>query len=81
MSALREIQRYIATTCLITIPFASCIDLTEYRPSAVTNVFRSKGYFMGMADDNTSVPADPMYMAQWQMLSPYSGGMLSGQWA
>ena len=79
-SALREIQRYIATTQLITLPYQSCIDLSEFHPSSVSGVYRSEGYFMGTSKDNTTVPADPMYMAQWQMLSPYGMGAASGQW-
>ena len=43
-SALREVQRYICSTKLITIPFSKCIDLTEYKVNAVTNMFLSS-YF------------------------------------
>jgi hypothetical protein len=42
-SSFREIQRYIDTTKLITIPYKQCIDLTEYRPNSVSRVYRSTG--------------------------------------
>ena len=34
-SCFQEVQRYINTTKLITIPFNYCIDLTPYKVSAV----------------------------------------------
>lgn len=73
-SALREVQRYIDTTKLITIPYDSCIDMTEYKVSSVSRVFRPKGY--AIADSDIENPdqaayADPMYLGMWQMMSGY----------
>ena len=80
-SSLREIQRYINTVKLITIPFSPCIDLSEYKVSAVTKVYRSKGYYNSVGNAEISnVPADPMYMSQWQILSGNGLGYNSSNW-
>lgn len=67
-SALREVQRYIDTIAMITIPFSSCIDLSEYKISSVVGVRRTEGY---IGDNNPSNGAsmDPMYASQWMLLS------------
>lgn len=66
-SAFREIRRYYCSTRLATIPFSSCIDLSEVGVSSVSAVFRSKGY-MSNDPQATTMQADPVYMAQWQIL-------------
>ena len=38
-SALRELQRYIDTFKLVTVPYKSCIDMKQYKPNAVIRVF------------------------------------------
>lgn len=64
-ASLREIQRYICSTNLITIPFKRCIDLTEYKVNSVVRVYRTQGY----ATDNANMAYDdPMYVSQWQLL-------------
>ena len=73
-SALREVQRYIDTTKLITIPYDSCIDMTEYKVSSVSRVFRPKGYVIADSDienPDQAAYADPMYLGMWQMMSGY----------
>lgn len=71
--ALRELQRYISSTQLITVPFASCIDLgdtiLDNKVSSITRVFRAHTY-SGEQDEGTL--QDPMMVAQWQLMS--SGG-------
>jgi len=68
-SSLREIQRYIDTFSLITVPFSKCIDMEPYKVNSVIGVRRAEG-FMAEADDNgNSVTMDPMYASQWQILS------------
>ena len=64
--SLREIQRYINTTKLATIPYHKCIDLSEQKVSSVYRVYRTKGY---MGNNTTQSGYDPMYMSQWQMLA------------
>lgn len=71
-SSLREVQRYIDTTAIITVPYSGCIDVSKYKISAVTAVYRSVGYLIGSEDD-MNAPVDPMYLAQWQMLSGNGG--------
>lgn len=69
-SALREVQRYIDLTKIITIPFKSCIDLSEYNVNAVVKVFRTESFMDGgNGTSNGYAPADPMYVSQWQLLS------------
>ena len=65
-SSLREIQRYIDTVKMITIPFSSCIDVSDYNVSAVIGVRRSEGY---MGDKSNYTSMDPLYASQWMMLS------------
>ena len=68
--SLREIQRYINTTKFITIPYHECIDLSEQKVSSVYRVYRTKGY---LGSNTTQSGYDPMYMAQWQILSGANG--------
>lgn len=70
--ALREVQRYIDTTQLMTIPYAPCIDLKGSKVSSVSRVFRAKGY-LG-EDASSAFYTDPMYAMQWQILSGGSAG-------
>ena len=68
-AALREVQRYIDTTVIKTIPFSDCIDLSEYNVSSVSRVYRSRGFQANDSDENSLTPADPMYASQWQLIS------------
>ena len=77
-SAFREVQRYIDTTRLATIPYSGCIDLNGKGVSSVSRVFRAQGFLGGGTQDNTTLMADPMYAAQWQLLSG-SGNMYNMQ--
>ena len=42
-SAMREVQRYITSTKIITLPYTKVIDLTKYKVNAVTKVLRATG--------------------------------------
>ena len=66
--ALREVQRYIDSTKLITVPYAPCIDLTDSKVSSVTNVYRTQG-FLGAPAKPGDTAVDPMYAMQWQFLA------------
>lgn len=70
-SAFREIQRYICSTVIKTIPFSRCIDLSEFNVNAVVRVFRAQGYLNSNGDitNNGYAAVDPMYATQWQLLS------------
>lgn len=74
-SALREIQRYINSTYLITVPYKHCIDLSnsadtndvELKVNSVTSVFRTEDLTGGKGSVDSI--KDPMQVAQWQILS------------
>lgn len=64
-SAMRELQRYICSTRLITIPYSKCIDLSNYKINAVTNVFRADSGAVNSDSDNFS--ADPLQLSFYQL--------------
>lgn len=70
---LRELQRYIDETKIVTVPYASCIDLDKSKVSSVTKVYRTEGY-VGETEGGTSLLADPMYAQQWMVFS--NGGSM-----
>lgn len=67
---LREVQKFIDTTTLMTIPFSRCIDLSGSNVGTVTFIYRAEGYY-STASDGSNV-FDPLYVQQWQFLT--SGG-------
>lgn len=74
-SALRELQRYINHTRLITVPYKSCIDLSKKEDTnnvkidvnSVVMVYRTDE--LSGAVDSSGSSSDPMQVAQWQLLS------------
>lgn len=72
-SALRELQRYITSTKLITIPYKNCIDLSnpedtndeQINVNSVVMVFRTED-LSGVAYSGIN---DPLQVAQWQLIS------------
>ena len=68
-SALREIQRYIDSTRLVTVPYSGCINLKEYNVSSVSGVYRTDGLISAAQSQGVGSTADPMWAAQWQILS------------
>lgn len=67
-AALREVQRYICSTRVITIPYQKCIDVKDFKINSISRIYRVEGYTDG-GETLGSGPVDPMYAAQWQMLS------------
>ena len=67
-SALREIQRYICSTRVVTVPYKKCMDVGEWKVNSITRIYRTESYTTG-PDTMGTTPVDPMYAAQWQMLS------------
>lgn len=66
-AALREIQRYICSTSIMTIPYSKCIDVSNLKENdkkikinSIVRIYRSEGY---SSADGTAT-ADPMYYAQ-----------------
>ena len=66
-SAMRELQRYICSTKLITIPYSKCIDLSKYKVNAVTKVFRANS--QGTTSDNNNYSTDPLQLSFYQLAS------------
>lgn len=71
--SLRTVQRYIDTPKLITVPYARCIDMADFKTSAVTKIYRAEGY-LDAGNSTTSGTSDPFYAQQWQIFS--NGGTL-----
>jgi hypothetical protein len=63
-NALREVQRFIDSTQLMTVPFASCIDLNGSPISSVTKLYRTSGYTGDQAGGFSTI-ADPTYAQMW----------------
>lgn len=74
--ALRELERFWDETTMITVPFASCIDLEgdffSEQVSSIVKVYRTEG--VGDADSGLSVTNDPIQMAQFAIFS--NGGTM-----
>ena len=64
--AMREIERYWDETTMITVPFASCIDLSgdafEEHVSSIVRVYRNNS--IGMETDQVNAMTDPMFAQQ-----------------
>lgn len=75
-ASFREIQRYICSATLVTVPYSKCIDTSEYHMSSVLRVFRTEGM---LANTQTGM-ADPIYMAQWQILSGNGANYNTDNW-
>ena len=67
--AFREVQRFIDSSALITVPFSPCIDLKDSQVSTVVNVYRTE---LG-ADSNVPMYVDPLWAQQIQLLSGMGG--------
>lgn len=80
-AAFREIQRYIDTTRLATLPFKPCMDLSECGVSSVSRVFRTQGYMGVSTSFQDGSLVDPMQAAQWQLLSGGAAGWNVSDWA
>ena len=74
--ALRELERFWDETTMITVPFASCIDLDgeffKEKVSSIVKIYRTEG--VGDASSSISVTNDPIQMAQFAIFS--NGGTM-----
>lgn len=76
-ASLREVQRYICSTRFITVPYKKCIDLNkksdtnnvQIKVSSVARIYRSTTYGSSDSSDSLLTPTDPLYAAQWQLVS------------
>lgn len=78
-SAFRQVQRFIDSTKIATIPYSGAIDLTGKGVSSVSRVFRTEGYLQGNNSLNGGT-YDPMYLSAWQMMSGTSTSNMTS-WA
>ena len=62
-SAMRELQRYICSTKIITVPYQKAIDLKDKKVNAVARVYRAEG--TTSSEDTT----DPVAVSMWQLTS------------
>lgn len=73
--ALRELTRFIDETSMVSMPFASCIDLDgeffNEKVSSIVKVYRTEG---SGDSDGISVVNDPIQMAQFAIFS--NGGTM-----
>ena len=65
-NALIELRRYIDQSVLVTVPFAKCIDLTDFNHSAIIKIYRTEGYTGDTTVGITESTADPLYAQTWQ---------------
>lgn len=70
-SALRETQRYINTTKLITIPYQKCINLKKYNPNSVSRIYRATALGNATNENGYSGVTDPITIGLWQMTSNF----------
>lgn len=71
-AALVELQRYIDETRIVTVPFAKCIDLKDWKHNAIVKVYRTEGYTGDTTTGITTSEVDPLYAQTWMAFS--SGG-------
>lgn len=77
--ALRELQRYIDTTFIVTRKYEKCIDLSTFNPpvSSVSSVFRTTGTIDASAETQGGQIIDPIQASQWQLLTNGAGSTYS----
>ena len=72
--SLKEIQRYIDETKLVQVPFASCIDLTDFKHSSIVNVYRTDAIGDAGGKEGGISTVDPAYAQMWLAYS--NGGTM-----
>ena len=70
-AGMREIQRYVCSTKLVTLPYKECIDLSEYKVNAVARVYRAKAN--GATSGSETASSDPMAISMWQIYGGTGG--------
>ena len=73
-AALQEVQRYIDETKIITVPFAKCIDLKDFKHSAIVHVYRTEGFTGDTTSGMTTSDVDPVYAQTWSVFT--NGGQM-----
>lgn len=73
--ALKEIQKFIDSTELMTVPYASCIDLKDAPISSIFRVYRAEGLNGDSSGSGAhSSLVDPMYAQTWMAFT--NGGTM-----
>ena len=74
--ALRELERYFDESTMISVPFASCINLDgeffKEKVSSIIKVYRTEG--SGESTNGISIMTDPVQLAQFAIFS--NGGTM-----
>ena len=68
-SAMREMQRYICSTKIVTLPYKKCIDMKPYKPNAVVRVYRARADSTTSSADSSYSGTDPVQVGLWQLTS------------
>lgn len=68
-SAMREMQRYICSTKIITLPYSKCIDLTDYKVNSVVRVYRANTSGSSTSSNESYETVDPVQVGLWQLTS------------
>lgn len=63
-SAMRELQRYVCSTKLITVPYQHSLDLSEYKVNSVARVYRAEG-----GTTQNAMTTDPVQVGLFQLTS------------
>ena len=72
-ASMRELQRYICSTKLLTIPYNKCIDLSEYSVNSISRVYRASAMGLSSNSENGTF-MDPAQMSLLQV-AYNSGGL------
>ncbi len=73
--ALLEVQKYIDSTKLMTVPFARCINLEGTPVSSILRVYRAEGLNGSAAESGGQTTVmDPMYVQTWMAFT--NGGTM-----
>ena len=68
-SAMRELQRYICSTKIVTLPYKRCIDMSPYKPNAIARVYRARADTTNGDGDISYETTDPVQVGLWQLTS------------
>ena len=60
-TSFREVQRYINTTKLVTLPYHTCMDLSKLKVSSINQVYRVNAIGLKNTDQNSFT--DPIYLS------------------
>lgn len=72
--SLQEVQRFIDTTEMMTVPYASCIDISNTKISSVSRIFRTEGFTGDNEYGGRETVMDPMYAQTWMAFT--NGGTM-----